>query len=349
MRDTRTLSEIFFSSLCFLLLLLLMSQPKVVAVSMVETLKYLGLTILPSIFPFMVMSSLTSFGHSAELIGLIFYPLTRYALKISGKKAGMVIFLTLVGGFAAGATAATRLIEQKELSKDECRRLLPIIFLPSVPFSVLVAGGVFFESYEIGIMIAGATVLSAVIGAWLMALGSKLTIKNQRTKPKHISLSEHLTDGIKSSAQNMLYVTGFILFFGMISNVAEKMLPSRISFFPAVMLEFSTALPLVEHTGIYIVGATMTLLGLSSFCQVSAIMKGMIDFKTFLVSRIICVPFTMLILYILTHIFVISQDALMSDSNLYILPYQYSLELSIIAMLIIFISFKDFIRKKGLQ
>ncbi len=349
MRIFKTLPETMITVFGFLLLFLMISRPRLVTQSTVQTLGYLTSVVLPSIFPFMVMSSFLSFGKMAEILGAVFYPITRYLIKIDGKKAGIVVFLSFVGGFAAGACAAARLIEQKELTISQCKRLLPIIFLPSLPFCVLVAGGALFDSYVIGAMFALSNIVAGILTASMMAIGAKHVGKIKNVSTPLPSIEEHIISAIKSSTQNMVNVSGFILFFGILSGMLNLMLPLPISVYPSILLEFSTALPLVADKGIYAVCATLSVLGFSAFFQVSVILKKASSLSVFIASRCISVPLTLLILTILFTLFPQTQTVLLQSEKVYILPYQFSFELSVIAYLIIIISFKDFITKKGLQ
>ncbi len=349
MLNIKTLPETLGLSLGFLMLLLMLSRPDNVAQSFGETLHYLTDSVLPAIFPFMVMSSFLTFGTTARVLGLVFVPFTRYILKIADKRAGVVVFLSLAGGFVAGASAAARLIKQEVLSREECRRLLPMIFIPSLPFSILVAGGVFFNSYEIGLMLASANILAALITASLMSIGAKAEKRRTNFIYEKVSLSHHLVEAVKNSSLNTLYISGFILFFGTLTGVVAPVLPDTPASLFAMVFEFSTALPAASQGGIYAVGLTLALLGISSFCQVYIILDGNVKFASFIIGRILCAFFSLMLLFIATKLFLSVTPAILPTENLYILPYQYSFELSVIAFMIIIISFKDFVLKKGLQ
>ncbi len=349
MRVVKTLPETLILTLGFLMLLLMLSRPDNVARSFIETFDYLIGSVLPAIFPFMVMSSFLTFGTTARVLGLIFVPYTRYILKIADNRAGVVMFLSLAGGFVAGATSAARLLEQGVLNKEECKRLLPVIFIPSLPFSVLVAGRVFFDSFLIGLLFAVTNLIAALITASLMSIGAKCDKRHIKDSTKRISLAIHLVESVKSSSLNALYICGFILFFGTLTGVCSPVLPHTLSSAIAMMFEFSTALPTASQGGIFPVSVALSLLGLSSYCQVYIILGGRVSFKSFVLCRAICTFFNLALLFIATKLFLTVAPAILPTDNLYILPYQYSFELSIIAFLIIIISFKDFVLKKGLQ
>ncbi len=341
-------NEFVFKTLCFSLLFLLLLQPKISVEMLKNSAEYAINSVAPAIFPYMVMAYLISTGRFSTIIGFIFYPITGYLLKVKSKKAGTAIFVALIGGFAAAAVVLSRLIENNDINKCEARRLFPIILIPSVPFMILVVGKVIFNSYEIGGMLSFAIVLANLITAIVLSIGKKTSKKSIYTYEQELRLGDHITTCIRTATLNTLYICGFISFFGMLSGLIQLSLPRVVAMIITLTLEFSTAL-IYTNNNIYLVLLTLSLLGICSYFQLALILKENASLKLFTISRIITSFSSFLILKIIFYLFPIDIMVFSSMDKMYILPYQYNIELSILVFLIIIISFTDFISKKGLH
>ena len=80
-------------------------------------------TVLPSLFPFFVLSSLLIACGASELLSALLSPLMRPLFGLSGVGAA-ALALGLCGGYPVGARTAAELVENGALSRDEGERLL---------------------------------------------------------------------------------------------------------------------------------------------------------------------------------------------------------------------------------
>ena len=111
--------------------------------------------LIPSLFPFFVLSSLLI---ETGVAGLCARPLSRwmYPLFGVGGAGAAALVLGLIGGYPAGARTIAQLVERGECSREEARRLSrfcnncgPAFFLGAVGMGV-------FGSKEVGFLLLGA-------------------------------------------------------------------------------------------------------------------------------------------------------------------------------------------------
>ncbi len=111
--------------------------------------------LIPSLFPFFVLSSLLI---ETGVAGLCARPLSRwmYPLFGVGGAGAAALVLGLIGGYPAGARTIAQLVERGECSREEARRLSrfcnncgPAFFLGAVGMGV-------FGSKEVGVLLLGA-------------------------------------------------------------------------------------------------------------------------------------------------------------------------------------------------
>ncbi len=343
------LKELIFKTMCFLFIIILLTEPGIANNLLRESSVYAITSVAPTLFPYMIMASMISIGRSSAVIGAVFYPLTGYCLKINSAKAGIVIIVALIGGFAAATVALNRFVENGDISNKEAQRIFPAILIPSVPFIIFVVGETFFGSYQVGVLVASAVIISSFLSAIILSFGSKKNDENEKPCENNINIAEHITDSIRNATLNTLYVCGFITFFGTLSGMIAHYLPQEIAFVVAIVFEFSTAVNIVHGQGIYLTTIALTVLGMCSIFQTIVIYKETIQIFGFIVTRILTTLIAFITLKVLFSIFPMDLQVYSGAENIYILPYQYNLELSILVFLIIIISFTDFISKKGLH
>lgn len=135
------------------------------AVAAGGVLRGLGLcyeTVIPALFPFMVLSRLLLESSAAKWFGLLLRPYTRL-LGLRGKKAPAALLCGLLGGFACGAQAVDALYREGELGRGEAARLL-VCTIGSGPGFIV--GGV--GALMLGRAGAGRLLLAAQVGASLL-------------------------------------------------------------------------------------------------------------------------------------------------------------------------------------
>ena len=138
------------------------------AVAANGVLRGLGLcyeTVIPALFPFMVLSRLLLESPAAGWFGLLLRPYTRL-LGLRGKKAPAALLCGLLGGFACGAQAVDALYREGELGCGEAALLL-VCTIGSGPGFIV--GGV--GALMLGRAGAGRLLLAAQVGASLLCGG----------------------------------------------------------------------------------------------------------------------------------------------------------------------------------
>ncbi len=128
-------------------------------------LRGLGLcyqTVIPALFPFLVLSRLILESPAAKWLGLLLRPYTRL-IGVRGEKAPAALLCGLLGGFACGAQSVDALYRADELERDEAARLL-VCAIGSGPGFIV--GGV--GALMLGRAGAGWLLLAAQVGASLL-------------------------------------------------------------------------------------------------------------------------------------------------------------------------------------
>ena len=234
---------------CFSALLLL---PEVSAQAARDAMLLCAQTLIPSLFPFFVLSSLLIACGASELLSALLSPLMRPLFGLSGAGAA-ALALGLCGGYPVGARTAAELVENGVLSRDEGERLLA-----------------FCNN-------AGPGFLLGVCGAGLLICRALPPVPHG-TYPHKSAKAQHLSTAFPAAVQNALTgclnVSAFVVFFTVLARLLLHFLPEAFaSSLPCALLlgflELTSgvlALP-CSRAGFLSCAALLGWGGLSVHCQ----------------------------------------------------------------------------------
>lgn len=227
MNQKNALSRYFFApvAVCFLFALLF-KNPQVAADYIKRGLNLCAGSIIPSLFPFMVLSELAiSTGAAAFAAKHLGAPISRL-LGVSRNGAGAVI-LGILCGFPVGAKSAISLFDKDMISQRECERLLVACNIPSIGFVVNVVGGAVFQSVAIGWLLWISALLSSLVSGVLARISGK-SKEDAPSRPsenyKKMPFSSSFTRAVESSARSTIVICAFVLFFSALLGAAREAL-----------------------------------------------------------------------------------------------------------------------------
>ena len=210
---------------CFLgvFLLALMIRNSEVAIKYVrDGLSVCADVLIPSLFPFMVISDIFVRCGVADTLGTLFAAPMRVLFGVSGS-GSVAIVLGALCGFPIGARCAVSLLDVGEIDRDECERLIAISSTPSAAFLISAVGVSLFGSRALGrALYFSALLASFATGVLLNAVSASRRKKaalrasdEQQKARKKIKRAAGvlLSDSISASADAMLRVCAFVLFF----------------------------------------------------------------------------------------------------------------------------------------
>lgn len=182
-----------------------------------EGLSLCGNVIIPSLFPFFVLSSLTVELGLATYLGRLFAPIMYPLFRVPGEGAAALI-LGFVGGYPVGARTTLSLYESGSCSADEAERLLAFCNNSGPAFILGVVGTGVFSSSKAGLLLylahAAASLCVGLIFRFYKADRSSRRGKASRP-PRFEScrFSSAFTGAVSRSFTSTLNICAFVLFF----------------------------------------------------------------------------------------------------------------------------------------
>lgn len=170
--------------------------------------------ILPSLFPFFVLSTLCVELGMIHMLGKLTEPLMRPLFRVSGACAGAFL-LGIVGGYPVGARTAIAMYQKGECPKQEAERLLSFCNNSGPAFILGVVGAGIFSSSAVGLWLYGAHVLSSVLVGILFRFYGKESPASVKIKKMHpeSSFPNAFTDSVKTAFSGTLNICAFVIFF----------------------------------------------------------------------------------------------------------------------------------------
>lgn len=195
---------------CFSALLLL---PEVSAQAARDAMLLCAQTLIPSLFPFFVLSSLLIACGASELLSALLSPLMRPLFGLSGAGAA-ALALGLCGGYPVGARTAAELVENGALSQEEGERLLAFCNNAGPGFLLGVCGAGVFSSSRAGAALYLIHVAAALCAGLLTCRA--LPPAPHGTYPHKSAKAQRFSTAFPAAVQNALTgclnVSAFVVF-----------------------------------------------------------------------------------------------------------------------------------------
>ena len=194
-------------------------HPREISAAVLVSLSLCGNTLLPTLFPFFVLSSL--------VIKLdLFRPLTRCMegfmetlFHLPGQCASALV-LGLIGGYPSGAKTAAELYRNGLCSKEEAENLLSFCNNCGPAFLFGAVGCGIFGGAKYGLLLTGVHDTAALLtGVLLNRCGKCTYMKPQRPYSGPVPLSAAFVDSVTGAMGAMLNLCSFVLCFGAITRL----------------------------------------------------------------------------------------------------------------------------------
>lgn len=231
-------------------------------------------SVIPALFPFMVVSSLlVSMGFgiwTAPLFGRVMTPL----FGLPGQ-AGSAMLLGLLAGYPIGARTAADLYQQGTLTQDEAQRLLLFCNNSNPVFLISVLGLGVFHSFRIGLWLWLIHLSSALFVGLLFRRKPAAPRRWNPIFPSPCSFSSAFVGAVRSSFTNILSVCAFVTLFYVLA-VPFSSLPWPFSPFLVGFLELFSLTPLISASRVdFVIAAVCSGWGsISVHCQTAAVLDG---------------------------------------------------------------------------
>ena len=175
--------------------------------------------IVPSLFPFFVLSSLVVDLGLAAYLGQALEGLMRPLFRVSGSCAA-ALALGFIGGYPVGARTALQLYQQGLCTKAEAERLLAFCNNSGPAFILGVVGAGIFGDSRVGLLLylthALASLLVGLLFRFYGGSERKRPPKAQSKPIQAVTIPAAFTGAVTRSLQSTLNICAFVVFFSVV-------------------------------------------------------------------------------------------------------------------------------------
>jgi len=309
-------------------------------------------TVIPSLFPFMVISELIVRSGLGNIIGNMFgYPIKK--LFGTSRSASFAIIMGILCGFPIGAKTIVSLLDSREIDEEEASRLLTFCNNPSSGFVISTIGLSLYSNKKIGIILYTVTILNAIlIGIILHFISEPQKRKTYHNSKLFKTDPNIFTASVTSSSNGIISICGYIVFFSTIVGCLSAILtPLNISNFNLSLIygffELSGGVSLSSSIGISTPGICLTAFiigwsGLSVHFQVMSVCsKYNLSFKKYFIAKFFHAMLNSITIYLLFRSFpLLFKSTTESTVSLTINDNKYIIRILLLFIISIFYSYK---------
>ena len=198
--------------------LALLADPQSALEAARNGLELCGNVIIPSLFPFFVLSSLVVDLGLAGYLGRLLEKLMRPLFRVNGACAS-ALALGFIGGYPVGARTAISLYQNGMCSRTEAQRLLAFCNNSGPAFILGVVGAGVFASSRVGVLLCLAHALASVCVGVLFRFypgdGKDRRGGGAPAAPRFQArrFTAVFTEAVKNSFLSTLNICAFVIFF----------------------------------------------------------------------------------------------------------------------------------------
>lgn len=305
--------EAVLLSLSVVLIYAILKKPDIAIGYMRSGLNLCAQRVIPSLFPFAVLSSLFVDMGGADLLGRIAGNFVSRLFGIS-RSSAFVPALGMLCGFPVGAIASVKLYRRGEICEKELLRLLIISGIPGSAFLISAVGISMWSSHAFGVALYFIQIITSVLIGIALNLISplKLTERPKGATESRKNAVAVFCDSVGDCAHSMLKICGFVVFFassvGTLCSLLEDLGVSPFFKIPVMgFFEMTGAVALAPQLGTS--GAVLTALfvgwaGLSVHFQILSVCRGIpIAARPYFVSKAIQGVLSALLAYLYIRFF----------------------------------------------
>ncbi len=298
-------------------------------------------TIIPSLFPFMVLST---YIVKSNILSPVYkwFSIPVKVIFRQPSSAISVILLSMVGGFPIGIKMANDLYAKGHITKEQAQRLCLFCMNAGPAFVITAVGTNMLKSTKAGIIIYSSLCISAFITGIISSFIAEKNCDTRKFKnEKSLQLSS-FSASVTDAVQCIFNICAWIVLFSAITtcintfNLPEKAFICTTSFLEVTkgcsVLAGNMALPFIS--GIISFG------GICVHCQVLEYMKNIeIKYSHFFISRILSGILTGVISYLFLIFFPVEINVFSNSDTIssYSFSFSYSAFFVFILMCVIMI------------
>ncbi len=298
-----TWGQFLFGWFCLFCLFLILRNTEIAMEYMTRGLRLCAKTVIPSLFPFMVISELIVSGGIGSALLHPVAPVLKKIFRLP-EDGCSALLLGMLCGFPIGAKCAVRALDNQRLTEDDVQRILLFSTNPSSAFLINAVGVSLWGNRKFGLFLYATVLLSQLlVGLIFTHFPNKKRNGAQDAPPSRINPSvkpntvQLFTGAVGSSCQGMLLICAYVIFFSALVGTLNLVLDGfgasaaiKAAVFGFFELSGGVSAASTLHTPMVAAGLSAFAAGwsgLSVHCQLLAICDGRkLKLRTYFLAKL---------------------------------------------------------------
>lgn len=226
--------------------------------------------LVPSLFPFLVLSQFMVKGKLCDGLGSLLAPVMRHCFHLP-PCAASVVLMSLMGGYPVGSLMTAQLLREERLTQRQAKALLLFCVNPSPAFVITALGTVALGNTTAGLMLYASLAFSALLLGLLVGRTLPKPEKESFPACAPSSLTGSFVESVAGAASTLLGICTWVLLFSCVTALAGRLpLPSLSKLMSGCMLEVTSGtVNAAGRMALPFLAAALGFGGLCVHCQVA--------------------------------------------------------------------------------
>ena len=207
--------------------------------------------LIPSLFPFMVLSVFVIQSGAANYLDRPLGPFCRLIFRLPGSSAA-AIFMSMIGGYPVGARCVSALLDQGEISRQQARRMHCFCINAGPAFVITAVGAGYLHSIQSGVILLISQLAACLLLGLFCRERKKESIQPRSTSRKPVAApGQALIHSTADAARSMCSMCCFVILFAVLISFLEIFIQNpAISAWAAAFLEVTNGCAKLSQIGI---------------------------------------------------------------------------------------------------
>ncbi len=187
-----------------------------------QGLAFCGDILIPSLFPFMVLSSFVVKSGISERIGKILSKPVKFIFGLPGCTAATIL-IGLIGGYPTGPNGILTLVEDKKISTLQAQQMLTFLVCSGPAFTISAIGTKLFKNTYIGLILFSSQIIASIlIGIISRFFFKTKLIETSENINNNYELSSSFVWSCNSACKNMINMCSFVVLFSSFMSILKQ-------------------------------------------------------------------------------------------------------------------------------
>ncbi len=217
-------------------------SPQTAAQGVRDGLTLCGQVVIPSLFPFLALSSFLVQSGLAQRAGHLLGPVTKFAFRLPGA-AGSAVFMSLIGGYPVGAHMTAQLLDATLITKKQAQRMLLFCVNSGPAFLISAVGASMLQSRRAGLILCASLTASALlIGIFTHFFAQDEPLKENMQAPQtEPAVTQALVEAAAQGCAGIVSICVWVILFSCIAALLGLLpLPNTLRILLQCLLEVTS-------------------------------------------------------------------------------------------------------------